>query len=157
MTTGLRSAARAVVVGALGLAALVAVPRRAAAQLLQVQPTTITFASNDPDAVPVITAAPIRVSYIALGTRRNPWTITIRAEGDLTSGASTIPIGNISWQATPSPPFRNGTLSTAAQTLATGTGLINVQRGDLTFRFINSWNYPVGAYTQTITFTLSSP
>ena len=157
MTRGLRSSARVVVVAALGLAALVAAARPAAAQLLQVQPTTISFASNDPDAVPVIPAAPIRVSYIAQGTRRIPWTITIRAEGDLVSGASTIPVANISWQATPSPPFRDGTLSTVAQTLATGTGLINIERGDLTFRFINSWNYPVGTYTQTITFTLSSP
>ena len=30
-------------------------------------------------------------------------------------------------------------------------------RGDVTFRFVNSWNYTVGNYTQTVTFTLSSP
>ena len=81
----------------------------------------------------------------------------MRAGGDLISGASTIPIANVSWQATPSPPFRNGTLSTVAQTLATGTGFINVSRGDVTFRFVNSWNYTVGNYTQIVTFTLSSP
>jgi hypothetical protein len=157
MTPGFRSGTRVVVAAALGVAALVAAPRHAAAQLLQVQPTTISFPSNDPDAVPVIAAAPIRVSYIAQGSRQNPWTITIRANGDLISGASTIPLANISWQATPSPPFRNGTLSTVAQTLATGTGFINIARGDVTFRFTNSWNHPVGNYTQTITFTLSSP
>jgi hypothetical protein len=104
----------------------------------------------------VIAAAPIRVSYIAQGSP-NPWTITVRAGGDLISGASTIPISNVSWTATPSPPFRNGTLSTVAQTLATGTGLINIDRGDVTFRFVNSWNYTVGNYAQTVTFTLSSP
>ena len=38
-----------------------------------------------------------------------------------------------------------------------GHGLINVSRGDVTFRFVNSWNYTVGNYTQTVTFTLSSP
>ena len=157
MTSGLWLRARVVVVAALGVPALALTPRNAAAQLLQVQPTTISFPSNDPDAVPVVIAAPIRVSYIAQGTRQNPWTITIRANGDLISGASTIPVANISWQATPSPPFRNGTLSTVAQTLATGAGLINVERGDVTFRFTNSWNHPVGNYTQTITFTLSSP
>lgn len=157
MTSGLPSADRAVVIGALGLTALLCAPPHAEAQLLQVQPSTISFPSNDPDAVPVITASPVRVSYIAQGSRQNPWTITIRANGDLISGASTIPIANISWQATPSPPFRNGTLSTVAQTLATGAGLINVERGDVIFRFTNSWNHPVGNYTQTITFTLSSP
>ena len=73
------------------------------------------------------------------------------------SGASTIPIANVSWIATPNPPFRNGTLSTVAQTLATGTGTALLQQGDVTFRFVNSWNYTVGNYTQTITFTLTSP
>jgi hypothetical protein len=157
MTRGLRPAVRVGVIATLGAGALLAAPRLATAQLLQVQPTTISFPSNDPDAVPVIAAAPIRVTYIAQGSRQNPWTITVRAEGDLISGASTIPVTNISWQATPNPPFRDGTLSTVAQTLATGTGFINVERGDVTFRFVNSWNHPVGNYTQTITFTLSSP
>ena len=149
--------ARAVMVPLLALGAVCGAAGPAAAQVLQVQPTTITFPSNDPDTVPVLAAAPVRVSYIAQGSRRNPWTLTVRAEGDLISGASTIPISNVSWLATPSPPFRNGTLSTVAQTLATGTGLINVERGDVTFRFVNSWNYTVGTYSQTITFTLSSP
>ena len=36
-------------------------------------------------------------------------------------------------------------------------GFINIERGDVTFRFVNSWNYTVGNYTQTVTFTLSSP
>jgi arginine decarboxylase-like protein len=47
-------------------------------------------------------------------------------------------------------------LSTVAQTIAAGSGLA-VERGDVTFRFTNSWNYNVGTYTQTITFTLTSP
>ena len=147
---------RAVVVLIVGLGAVCGAARPTEAQLLQVQPATITFPSSDPDTVPVIAAAPIRVSYIAQGAP-NPWTITVRAGGNLISGASTIPISNVSWTATPSPPFRNGTLSTVAQTLATGTGLINIDRGDVTFRFVNSWNYTVGNYTQTVTFTLSSP
>jgi hypothetical protein len=140
----------------IAVAAIYVAARPAAAQVLQVQPATINFASSDPDTVPVVTAAPIRVSYIAAGTRRNPWTITVRAEGDLIAGAATIPIANISWTATPAPTFRNGTLTTVAQTLATGSG-INVERGDVTFRFVNSWSHPVGNYTQTVTFTLSSP
>ena len=147
---------RAVVVLIVGLGAVCGAATPVAAQFLQVQPATITFPSSDPDTVPVIAAASIRVSYIAQGSP-NPWTITVRAGGNLISGASTIPISNVSWTATPSPPFRNGTLSTVAQTLATGAGLINIDRGDVTFRFVNSWNYTVGNYTQTVTFTLSSP
>ena len=147
---------RAVVVLIVGLGAVCGAATPAAAQFLQVQPATITFPSSDPDTVPVIAAASIRVTYIAQGSP-NPWTITVRAGGNLISGASTIPISNVSWTATPSPTCRNGTLSTVAQTLATGAGLINIDRGDVTFRFVNSWNYTVGNYTQTVTFTLSSP
>jgi hypothetical protein len=144
-----------ITLGLLVIGCVTVVP--ASAQLLLVQPSTISFPSSDPDTVPVISAAPVRVSFIAQGSRANPWIITIRAEGNLTSGASTIPISNVSWVATPTPLFRGGTLTTTAQTLATGTGLINIERGDVTFRFANSWNYTVGNYTQTITFTLSSP
>ena len=106
----------------------------------------------------MIPAAPVRVTYLVIGAAGRPWTISVRADGPLVSGASTIPISNVSWLATPSPPFRNGTLSTVAQTLANGTGARRSSRqGDVTFRFANSWNYTVGNYTQTITFTLSSP
>ena len=150
-----RSVRAAAIVLAIG--AICGSPCPAAAQLLQVQPATISFPSSDPDTVPVIAATPIRVSYIAQGSPTNPWTITVRAEGNLISSAATIPISTVSWTATPKPRFTDGTLTTFAQTLATGTGLINIERGDVTFRFVNSWNYTVGNYTQTITFTLSSP
>ena len=151
------SPSRWLVIGALMAASVVVSARSAAAQLLQLQPTTITFASADPDTVPLISASPVRVTYIALGQGGGTWTITVEAEGQLVSGTSTIPISNISWIATPTPTFRNGTLSTVPQVLATGTGLALLQSGDVTFRFTNSWNYNVGTYTQTVTFTLSSP
>jgi hypothetical protein len=137
--------------------AMSAAPGSASAQVLLVTPTTVTFPSSDPDTVPVISAAPVNVRYLVIGAAGRPWTITVRAGGPLVSGASTIPISNISWIATPSPPFRNGTMSTVAQTLATGTGTALLQQGNVTFRFANSWNYNVGNYTQTITFTLTSP
>ena len=105
----------------------------------------------------MVSAPPVRVTYLVIGGAGQPWLITVRASGALVSGASTIPISNVSWIATPSPPFRAGTLSTVAQTLANGTGTALLARGDVTFRFANSWNYTVGNYTQTVTFTLSSP
>ena len=147
-----------IAVSALALLAVVASPRQASAQLLLVQPATITFPSSDPDTVPVIAAAPIRVSYHRArsagttlddyGARRGRLDLRRVDDSDLERLVAAR---------RPSPPFRNGTLSTVAQTLATGTGFINIARGDVTFRFANSWNYTVGNYTQTITFTLSSP
>jgi hypothetical protein len=151
------SSVRRIAVSLFAAVAMFALSRSASAQILLVSPTTISFPSSDPDTVPVIPAAPVRVTYLVVGPAGRPWTITVRAGGALVSGASTIPISNVSWLATPSPPFRNGTLSTVAQTLATGTGTAFLQRGDVTFRFANSWNYSVGNYTQTITFTLTSP
>ncbi len=53
------------------------------------------------------------------------------------------------------PAFQERHAQHVAQTLATGR--VAIERGDVTFRFVNSWNYTVGNYTQTITFTLSSP
>ncbi len=147
----------ALAIAVLTTAAIFATARPAAAQFLLVQPATISFPSSDPDTVPVVSAAPVRVTYLVLGGASQPWLITVRASGALISGASTIPISNVSWIATPSPPFRAGTLSTVAQTLANGTGTAFLASGDVTFRFANSWNYTVGNYTQTITFTLSSP
>jgi len=138
------------------VAAMAAVPRPAAAQVLVVTPQSINFPSSDPDTVPVISSSTVRVTFVAQGPPARPWTITVRADGPLISGASTIPISAVSWIAAPSPPFMNGTLSTVAQTIATGTGTA-IERGDVTFRFANSWNYHVGTYTQTITFTLTSP
>ena len=42
--------------------------------------------------------------------------------------------------------------------MAGGTGNVNpTQTGTVTFRFVNSWTYDAGTYTQTLTFTLSSP
>ena len=125
---------------------------------LSVSPLSISFASANPDVSPFVTAAPV---VVAVRVRQNsgPWTLTVLANGDLLSGPSTVDISNVTWTATPAPPFRGGTLSkTVAQTLAAGTGNVNpVQNGSVTFRLANSWNYSAGNYTQTVVFTLSAP
>ena len=73
--------------------------------------------------------------------------------------SASVDITNVSWTATPAPPFQNGTLSkTVAQRMASGTGVVNpATNGSVTFRLANSWNYTAGLYTQTVTFTLSAP
>jgi len=139
----------------------VAVPAPAAAQRLDLSlsPLVITFPSTDPDAVPVVAAAPLQVTYRVRQNNGAPWSLTVLAGGDLISGASRVDISNVTWVATPAPPFQNGTLSkTVAQRVASGTGNVNPDTiGSITFRLVNSWTYSTGVYTQTILFTLSAP
>lgn len=145
------------------LVALVVLPSTASAQPLDLQlsvsPRTITFASANPDTSPTVTAAPISVTVRVKGPKLLQWHLSVLADGDLVSGPSTIPISNVTWTATQAPPFQNGTLSrTTAQTLAGGTGTLNPGKtSTMTFSLVNSWLYDAGTYTQTLTFTLSSP
>ena len=125
---------------------------------LSVTPATIVFPVADPDAAPIVASAPVQISY-RVRQWDGPWTLTVLAEGDLIAGPAKVDISNVSWVATPSPPFQNGLMSkTVAQRLASGTGSINPARqGQVTFRLANSWNYTAGLYTQTIVFTLTAP
>lgn len=152
-----RRALRALVCGA-----LLAIPGAVHAQRfdLSVTPATITFPSADPDLSPVLLSPPVTVTYRVRQLQGGvPWTLTILASGDLISGSSTVDISNVSWVASPAPPFQNGTLSkTVAQRLASGTGNVNPARdGQVTFRLANSWTFTAGIYTQTVVLTLSSP
>lgn len=126
---------------------------------LSISPNVITIPSADPDAMPVVSSAPLAVSYRVRQNVSGTWLLTVQANGDLESGAATIDISAVSWVAAPAPPFQNGTLSkAAAQTVASGTGnQASAATGSITFNLANSWTYDVGIYTQTIVFTLSTP
>ena len=147
----------------LALAVFVLVPATAMAQKLELaialSPAVITFPSSDPDTVPLVSAAPVQLTYRVRGNGNAPWSLTVLAAGDLLSGPSRVDISNVTWVATPAPPFQNGTLSkTVAQRVASGTGNINPDSiGSITFRLANSWTYDTGTYTQTILFTLTAP
>jgi hypothetical protein len=136
-------------------------PSTTAAQRLDLSlsPAVITFPSSDPDAAPLVTAPPVQVTYRVRQNNDAPWSLTVLAAGDLLSGPSRVDISNVTWVATPAPPFQNGTLSkTVAQRVASGTGNVNPDTiGSITFRLANSWTYSTGTYTQTILFTLSAP
>ena len=125
---------------------------------LSVSPASIVFASADPDVAPVVIAAPVTVQ-IRVRQNAGPWQLTVLANGDLISGADTVDITNVTWTASPAPPFQSGTLSkTVAQRVASGTANVNPpQSGSVTFRLANSWNYAAGTYSQTLVFTLSAP
>lgn len=126
---------------------------------LSLSPAVITFPSSDPDTVPLVSAPTLQMTYRVRGNGNSPWSLTVLAAGDLIAGASRIDISNVTWVATPAPPFQNGTLSkTAAQRIASGTGNVNPDSiGSITFQLANSWTYDLGSYTQTILFTLSAP
>jgi len=147
---------------AIAVVSSLADPGQAAAQRLDlsVSPTIISFPPADPDVFPVVTSAPVTISYrIRQVKGKESWQLTVLSSGDLLAGGSAVDISNVSWVATPSPPFRNGTLSkTVAQVVASGNGNVNpTASGSLTFRMANSWTYSTGTYTQTLVFTLSSP
>lgn len=145
------------------VAVLLLVPANAVAQKLELaialSPAVISFPSSDPDTVPLVTAPPVQLTYRVRGNGKSPWSLTVLAGGDLLSGPSQVDISNVTWVATPAPPFQSGTLSkTVAQRVASGIGNVNPDSiGSIIFRLANSWTYSTGTYTQTILFTLSAP
>ena len=149
------------VVASLGLCAAEAVaqPGQQPRLELSVSPTIITFAAGDPDLMPQIASPPITVTYRVRQATGLSWLLTVLASGNLISASSTVDITNVTWVATPAPPFRNGTLNrTVAQVMASGVGNVNpTATGSVTFRLNNSWTYDSGTYTQTLVFTLSLP
>jgi hypothetical protein len=127
--------------------------------LLTITPATISFASADPDTTPSIAAPAITVRYHVRNNDTGSWQISLLATSDLTAGTATIGINNVTWTASPAPPFQAGTLSrTLAQTLASGTGTVQGNRtGTVVFSLANSWTYNVGSYSTSVVFTLTAP
>lgn len=143
------------------IALLLLLPPAAWAQQLDlsITPASFMFPSADPDMTPVVASPALTVRYRIRQNGLGTWMLTVLASGDLDAGGDTIPIGNITWNATPLPPFQNGTLSASVeQQVASGNGNVAAwQSGTVTFHLVNSWNYRAGFYTQTLTFTLSAP
>jgi hypothetical protein len=145
-----------------GVAALLVVAAPADAQMLDltITPGSITMPSGDPDLMPVLISPPVTVSVRVRQIKKDEgWSLTVLANGDLIAGLASVDSSNVTWTATPAPPFQNGTLSrTVAQPLASGTGMENpALNASVTFRLANSWTYIAGTYTQTLVFTLSTP
>ena len=142
-----------------GVALLVVPAAHAQTITFTVTQASISFADADPDTTPSITASNVTVNYKVTGTGGAAWRITIISGNNLTSGSASIPISNVTWTATPVPPFQAGTMSTTAQqTMASGTGDVGTSRiGTVVFKLANSWSYNVGTYSATFTFTMSCP
>jgi len=126
--------------------------------LFSVTQASIAFADADPDTTPSLTSANVTVNYRVQQNGGGNWRITIISGTDLTSGGASIPISNVTWTATPAPPFQPGTMSTTVErTMASGAGNAFLQTGTVVFQLANSWTYNVGVYSATFTFTMSAP
>ncbi len=124
---------------------------------LTLSSTSLTFPDADPDTVPQVppTQGPITITAKARAAAAGAVTLTVLAANDLRSGLSTIPATSITWTTT-GPGFVAGTLSaTVANTVAIWTGP-GVRTGTQSFLFRNSWTYPTGTYTLTMTYTLTA-
>jgi len=131
--------------------------------------TSITFPDQDPDLFPVSqqNGTPIRIILTTKNLATSgPYSGSVIALGDLTSGQATIPASNITWTGVniandPGETFYNGTLSqTTSVKFAQGYGNDNRKSpltGDLTFFIQNLWTYATGTYSQSVNFTISAP
>ena len=118
----------------------------------------IAFNDADPDLVPLIDATnPLDVQAQA---RVSPGTIvnlTVQAGGDFVSGGDSIAINNMTWISSSAGFNATGTMSSGtAQSVASWTGP-GTRNGSQTYRLANSWNYPPGTYSVTLTYTLATP
>jgi len=123
---------------------------------LNIFPHTLSFHPGDPDLEPSTPAeSPIQIEITV--NANQGWTLNILANGNLRGDrGKSIAIENINWQANPSPPFLDGSLSKRSpQLLARGSGKTQVN-GELFFYLKNSWEYQAGEYSQTLSLTLSS-
>lgn len=122
---------------------------------LKLSPHTLSFHAADPDVEPLIPSESSIQIEIKVDSSRE-WRLTFLANGDLKGPkGSSIPVENITWQTTPSPPFLEGQLSKRSPQLAAqGRGETQVN-GEIFFYLKNSWDYQAGEYSQTISLTLT--
>ena len=127
---------------------------------LSLSRSSLSFPAADPDTTPLVPAndtLTVRIKVTGGGPPRS-WQLTLRANGDLYNllSIAVIDISNITWTASPAPPFRNGTLAANVDQVAASDRDANVnETGSMTFFFQNLWTHPAGSFTQSVTFTLS--
>jgi hypothetical protein len=115
---------------------------------------SITFADQDPDLFPTMTAAPITINVGARTATASNVTLTLLGP-DFTSGGNTIGIGNLSWTA-PAAGFVAGTAATTATPVGSWTGP-GARTSAQTYSLVNSWAYVPGNYATTLVYTLTVP
>ena len=124
---------------------------------LSIGQAAIHFPDADPDATSSIPATENAVSVTAKVRTGSASTATLThlAADDLKSGSDTIGINNVTWTASGTG-FQAGTMNkTTPQTAGSWTTSGN-RDGTFNYFLANSWNYAVGSYTASSTYTLSS-
>jgi hypothetical protein len=119
----------------------------------------INFPDRDPETVLSIPAdentVDVRVK-VRTGSA-SAVTLTHQAAGPLSNGTDTIPISNVTWTAAGDAGFVGGTMSSAAPvTAGSWTGSGN-RSGTFSYFLANSWDYALGSYTVSSTYTLTIP
>ena len=113
----------------------------------------INFPDADPDSGPILaTENPVSVTAKIRTSAAGNVTLTCIAGGDL----GPIPISNVTWTAAGNG-FVGGTMSsTVGQSAGSWTGSGN-RSSSFTYSLANSWDYAVGSYSQSVTYTLTAP
>ena len=124
---------------------------------LELSSLTVAFPDTpDVDANPTIPATAI-LTVTAKGKTSGGAAITLTVSAtNLTSGTDVIPISNVSWVGTGTGFLASGTMSTAAQTMASWTNS-GSHSGTQAYSLANSWSYAIGNYSGTATYTLTTP
>ena len=124
---------------------------------LTLNPTTINFPDADPDSGPIpATENPVSVTAkVRIGAAETA-TLTCLAGGDLISGGDSIAISNVTWTATGSG-YVAGTMSTTVPQSAGSWTPSGNYSGTFSYSLANSWDYEIGNYTATVTYTLATP
>ncbi|HUL31358.1 MAG TPA: hypothetical protein VLZ03_12975 [Thermodesulfobacteriota bacterium] len=119
---------------------------------------TITFPNTDPNEtkpVPAIQKDIRVIIKVRTGTASSV-NLNLIADGDLVSGSDIIPIQNVTWEAF-GQGFMSGALSkSTVQTAGSWKGS-GVREGVFRYYLNDGWNYSVGEYQVTVTYTLTTP
>ena len=121
--------------------------------------TSVIFdtAAYDINTVVPVQADPLTVSAKARVPPNTRIVLTVQANGPFTSGGSTIPVNKLSWTMTGTGFQAGGTANEhAAKTLGSWRGP-GSWTGRQVYEFLDSWDYAVGTYSVTMTYTLSAP
>jgi hypothetical protein len=125
---------------------------------LTVEKNTVTFPNRDPNKRELIPALENDAQVIVKvrTEKRHLVNLLVIANADLTSGSDTIPVQNAIWQAS-GPGFVNGTLGKTTPQMAGPWIGGGVRERYFPYYLRDSWNYQVGNYQATVTYTLVSP
>jgi len=125
---------------------------------IEISANAVTFTRTvDPRTAPLIVQNEPPIQILVKATKGFfPFVyLRIQANGDLSDGLGhTIPVGNVTWQATGDGFTQNGQLTGASQRLGAWT-VSGESQGTLAFSFQDNANFAPGVYTLVVTLSVS--